>query len=307
MPMGEIGDNNEDEAATGWNNIQGAFWRAGGIGQDLELEEVTPKFADEAVEFLAGAPEDRPFFLYLAFPSPHTPWLPTEEFVGKSGAGMYGDFMMTVDHAVGRVLGQLEESGHAEDTLVIFTSDNGPVWYDTNEEQYDHVSTGMVKGMKGDNWEGGHRVPFIVRLPGSVEAGSTDDSLISFLDVAATLCDLAGVEAERPEDSISFAHALLGQEAGAGAVRESLFHGKKFHACLRSGKWKLLEHQGSAGFSKREEPKPGPDDPPGQLYDMVEDPGETTNLWNERPEVVERLLGELRAKRNELFSSREEG
>ena len=291
LPLRPIAANRDDEATTGWNHIQGAFWRAGGVGRDLSLPEVTPRFFDRAVETLRGAEPGTPLFLYLALPSPHTPWLPTKEFVGKSGAGSYGDFLMTVDHGVGRVLAQIEASGIADNTLVVFSSDNGPVWYAKDVERTGHSSTAPLRGMKGDNWEAGHRVPFIARWPGRVAAGATNDALISFLDVTSTLCGAAGVTENLPADSISFLPILLG-EADAVPARTSLVHGKRRKFSIRVGDLKLLDHQGSAGFSKTATSK---DDPPGQLYNLAEDIGETNNLWTEQPDKVEELRAMLRA------------
>ena len=283
MPLLEIAANNDSEEETGWNRIQGAFWRAGGIGQDLKLEEVTPLFFDKAVDYVAEKHE-KPFFLYLALPSPHTPWLPTEEFVGKSGVGSYGDFVMTVDHGVGRVMKQLEESGLSGNTLVFFSSDNGPVWYDKDEDKFDHSSVGALRGMKGDNWEGGHRVPFLVRYPWKVKAGTESTALISFLDVTATLAELVGSKETVSEDSISFLPVLLGESEASD--RLSLVHGRNKKYSYRFENWKLLLHQGSAGFSKY---VPTAEDPEGQLYDLSSDLGEEKNLWNLKPELVDKL------------------
>ena len=121
-PTEKIADNNSpgDE----WNRIQGKFWRGGKIGKGMKLEDVTPRFTEEAIAVIEGHDKKQPLMLYLAYPSPHTPWLPTEEFVGKSEAGLYGDFMMMVDAEIGRVLGALKSAGMADDTLVVFSSDN---------------------------------------------------------------------------------------------------------------------------------------------------------------------------------------
>jgi arylsulfatase A len=281
----------------GWNRIQGAFWRKGLKGEDFELEEVTPRFESEAVRVLethASSGARHPMFLYLALPSPHTAWLPTEAFRGRSSAGMYGDFVMQVDAVVGRVLDTLDESGLAGDTLVIFSSDNGPVWYAENVEKFGHDATGLMRGMKGDGWEGGHRVPFIVRWPGKVEAGTENEELISFVDVMATLADVVGGEHSEGAgpDSISFYQALA-DRAGTGEGRSQLVHDREV---IRDGKWKLLRYLGSGGFTppKKVAPEKG-SSVVGQLYDMERDAGETTNLYGEFPEVVARLSAALDA------------
>jgi len=169
-PTGHI----EASHSEGWSRVQGAFWRAGGIAPDLKLENVLPRFTGEAIRVIGEHGKnggDRPLMLYFAYPSPHTPWLPSQDLAGRSGAGMYGDFAMMVDAMIGRVLAALDDAGMAENTLVIFTSDNGPVWYDKDVERFGHDSAGGLRGMKGDAWEAGHRMPLIVRWPGQVAPG----------------------------------------------------------------------------------------------------------------------------------------
>ncbi len=164
-------DSIEENHSAGWSPIQGAFWRAGGIAPDLQLERVLPRFTDEALDVIrdhARNNDGKPLLLYLAYPAPHTPWLPDAEFIGKSGASMYGDFAVMVDTMIGRVLDALRDAEMAEDTLVLFTSDNGPVWFPADVARFGHDSAGGLRGMKGDAWECGHRVPFVVRWPGVV-------------------------------------------------------------------------------------------------------------------------------------------
>ena len=124
--------------------------------------------------------------LYLAYPAPHTPWLPTKEFVGKSKAGLYGDFMNMVDANIGQVLNALEKHSMKDNTLVFFSSDNGPVWYNKDVERFDHDSSGGLRGMKADAWECGHRMPFIARWPSKIKAGSESAQTICFTDIFKT-------------------------------------------------------------------------------------------------------------------------
>lgn len=294
----------EANRTPGWSPIQGAFWRAGAIAPDLKLEEVTPRFTEEAVAVIRRFAEqpERPWFLYLAYPSPHTPWLPTEAFRGRSGAGLYGDFVMMVDAMVGRVLETLESVGQSRNTLVILSSDNGPVWYDADVARFGHDAAGGWRGMKGDAWEAGHRVPFIVRWPGRVQPGGVSDRLVCFTDVMATLAGVTGVglEPEAGPDSFSFLDVLAGRESATGAGeagregRTSLLlessNGMKH---LRMGRWKLIDGLGSGGFSKPGRIRPEPGQPAGQLYDLGADPAERHNLYGERPEIVRRLRGEM--------------
>jgi arylsulfatase A len=283
----------------GWSPIQGAFWRAGGIAPDLKLEEVLPRFTGESIAAIrshAASRPGRPLFLYHALPAPHTPWLPTTPFIGTSQAGLYGDFMAMVDHELGRVLQALEEAGMAGQSLVIFTGDNGPVWYPDDVRRFGHSSVGPLRGMKGDAWEGGHRMPFIVRWPDKIEPGSVSHQLISQTDLLATFADLT--DAKLPpgagEDSFSILPVWLGEQPPNAPIRPSVvISGLGETHSIRSGPWKLIEGLGSRGFSKPTNVKPTPGGPTGQLYHLGDDPAETDNLWLEQPELRDRLLAEL--------------
>ena len=296
-PTNQIGDNFSD----GWTKIQGAFWRAGGIAPDLQLKDVLPRFTSEAVSVIeshAQQEKKKPLMLYLAYPAPHTPWLPSKEFKGRSGAGMYGDFAMEVDANVGRILLALFEAGMQDDTLVIFSSDNGPVWYENDVERFGHDSSGGLRGMKADAWEGGHRMPFLARWTGKIRAGSTADKTISFVDVFATLADVVDTplpEAAAP-DSFSFYDTLVGRKSAAGKGRSSLaLHSGGGLKTIREGDWKLIQGLGSGGFSEPRRVKPKDGEPIGQLYNLADDLGESRNLYKEHPDVVDRLTNKLRA------------
>ncbi|MFK8111238.1 MAG: arylsulfatase [Rubripirellula sp.] len=290
-------DHIEARSSDGWSPIQGAFSRAGGIAPDLKLKDVLPRFTDEAIEVIDGhakSGDEKPLFLYLAYPAPHTPWLPAPEFQGKSRAGMYGDFAEMVDSMIGRVLNAIARAGMKDDTLVIFTSDNGPVWYEEDVTRLGHDSSGGLRGMKADAWECGHRMPFIVRWPGKVAENSSSDQLISFTDVLATFSQIVGQElpANAGPDSIGFLPALIGRPSDT--LRESLVlrsSGGSF--AVRKGSWKLITALGSGGFSKPKRVNPGPGDPQGQLYHLATDLGETNNLYSKNPSKVQELQAEL--------------
>ncbi len=290
-PTDTIAANNSE----GWTRIQGAFWREGGIAPDLQLKDVLPRFTEEAVEVIHSHHSeqgDQPMMLYLAYPAPHTPWLPSPAFEGKSGAGMFGDFLMMVDDEIGKVLKALEETGMSDDSLVIFTSDNGPVWYDEDVERLGHDSSGGLRGMKADAWEAGHRMPFIVRWPGVVKPGSESHRTICFTDVLATCAEM--VEAELPEgagsDSVSFLPTLKGDRQ---APREPIVM-QSAHFMIRDGDWKFIDGLGSGGFSQPKKERPVRGGPTGQLYNLSRDRAETKNLFLENPEIVSRLKEKMK-------------
>ena len=287
-PTGTVAASSSVGGPDGWNNIQGAFWRAGPVAPDFRHAEVTPRFVAEAVEVIrshgAGKGE-RPLFFYLALPSPHTPWLPPEEFRGKSGAGLYGDFVMQVDAAVGQVLAALDGAGMARDTLVLFSSDNGPVWYDKDREKYGHDSAGGLRGMKATSWEGGHRVPFIARWPGRIAPGLVSARTIVFSDVFATLAELVGLERipqGMAEDSVSFL-PWLAESAKAPAPRAPVVHDAR---TLRDGDWKLILPRGKGGQGNK---------PAGELYNLREDVAEQHNLILAEPAQAARMRAKLEA------------
>jgi arylsulfatase A len=289
----------EANNSKGWSPIQGAFWRAGGIAPDLALKDVLPRFTEEAIGVIgdhAQAQTDKPLMLYVAYPAPHTPWLPSSAFQGRSQAGMYGDFTMMVDTMIGRILNRLKQEGMDDDTLVIFSSDNGPVWYETDVTRLGHDSSGGLRGMKGDAWECGHRMPFLVRWPGKVKAGSVSDQTICFTDMLATFASIVGSDLPPTAgpDSFDISAVLLGTQPEDQPIRGPVvIPSANGSMSILSGSWKLITGLGSGGFSKPSRIKPSPEGPKGQLYNLAEDRGETNNLYQQKPTVVKRMQAEL--------------
>jgi len=299
-PTGHISGN----LSEGWSPIQGSFWREGGIAPGLELKDVLPRLTDEACAVISAQvgkkPDARqPLMLYLAYTAPHTPWLPAAEFAGKSGAGIYGDFVMMVDAQIGRVLAALEKADMTQDTLLIFTSDNGPVWYPADVARLGHDAVGGLRGMKADAWEGGHRMPFIVRWPGRVKAGTVSDQTICFTDLLATFADICGAKlpAGAGPDSFSFLPVLEGLQPADKPIRGPIVMqaGSSSAMMIRSGDWKFINQLGSGGFTKPSSIKPMPGGLAVQLYNLRTDPAETTNLAAQRPDKVEQLLSAMQA------------
>ncbi len=275
------------------------FGNPGLMLPDWDLTQVMPTITEKAVDYIRTADSDKPFFLYFPLTAPHTPIAPTDQFKGKSQAHHYGDFIMEVDWVVGQIQEALKESGQLDNTFLIFTSDNGSPGRDGSNmsggvstvRKYGHNPSHIYRGTKADIWEGGHRVPFIAQWPGRIPKGKHTSELIGLQDLMATIATVTGYDL--PErvavDSQNVLPALLGKDLDQ-PIRETLVH----HSvngmfAIRQGKWKYIQGQGSGGWSRDKTEA----NMPGQLYDLDADPGETTNLYTQEPEVAERLEGML--------------
>jgi len=271
-----------------------------------------PILTDKACEFIKkSATADQPFFLYLAPNAPHEPCVEetVPEFArGKSKAGSRGDLVWLFDWIVGRVVETLEATGQADNTMIIITSDNGALpgdfVLDKNGrklnrpggnavfEDFKHKSCGDLRGYKAHVWEGGHRVPLIVHWPGKVKASSVSDEVICLTDFVATSAAIVGADIpdDAAEDSVNMLPALLGQCSPDKPLREAIVHHSSDGVfAIRRGKWKLiLDSQGSGGWPPPRGGAPVPGTP-GQLYDLETDPGEKTNHWSERKDIVSQL------------------
>lgn len=259
-----------------------------------------PRLTRKAVEYIdaRAAEKEIPFFLYVPYGSPHSPVVPTKEWQGKSGLNKHADFVMETDDGVGQIMAALEKHGLTENTLIIFSADNGTSKSANIDElaKKGHKVSAGFRGSKADLWDGGHRVPFVVRWPGQVKAGSKSDQLICLTDLFATLSDLTdqALPAGSAEDSVSFLPALSGKpiiSTRSGVVHHSI----SGHFAYRQGKWKLLLAKASGGWSAPVEKKAPADAPVAQLYDMEADPGETKNLYMSHPEIAKKLLQQLEA------------
>ena len=310
-------------AQKGWS----AFHRVGPAAEDFVDHEVLGIFCDEADRFIASkAKDDSPFFLFVALTAPHTPTSPSPEFEGKSRIGIYGDFVMNTDGCIGRVVESLEKHGLTDNTLVMASSDHGPGHYSGKKreatafqmqemEKDGHRPNGPWRGYKFSAFEGGNRVPFAAKWPGTIPAGSECDSLIGLQDLMATWAEISGVElaASEAPDSISFLPLLKNPEADP-ARTSMVVLGTRGNA-YREGPWKLLlcPGSGSAGrfatipdadtawraaiesFGRKPTNHAELEQPPFlQLFHLGDDPGETTNLAAEQPERVESMITSLR-------------
>ena len=280
--------------------------RPGMVADDFNHEEVDLVFLKKSQEFLerhVATHPDQPFFLYHSMQAVHLPSFPAEQFKGSTDAGPHGDFIFEMDVIVGELMQTLERLGVADNTLVIFASDNGPEVRSVIDmrQTYQHDGARPWRGFKRDQWEGGHRTPFIVRWPAQVESGTVSDQLLSLTDVMATCAALAGVDLpqDAAEDSYNMLPVLLGEQ-GAGPVRQYMLQQtQSLDLSIRHGQWKYLDHQGSGGnrytgkFIKPYALADTAPDAPGQLYNLDTDPGETTNLYYTQPELVQSMQAQL--------------
>lgn len=252
--------------------------------RDWKLEGILPALGDRVIQFIDESVQKKePFLVYMPLTSPHTPLAVNPEWKGKSRLNLYADFVMETDAQVGRVLEALEKSGAAENTLVIFTADNGCAPYVglPDLEKMGHYPSGPLRGAKADAWEGGHRVPFIVRWPGVVKAGSVCDQLVYQADFIRTFADVFGVSLpdNAGEDSFSLMPLLKGDD---NPIRDNAVSASSQGIpAVRSGSWKYIAASGSGGWGKG-----GEQSQPVQLYNLSDDIGETKNLAAMMPEKV---------------------
>lgn len=271
----------------------GGFWREGPASPGFDFQGVLPKTIDESVRIVReqstrGAEE--PLFLYVALSAPHTPWLPLESEQGKTPVGHYGDFVASVDSQVGRLLDAIEENGLAENTLLIFTSDNGAHWPQADVAKWQHDGNNQRRGQKADIHEGGHRIPLLIRWPGVVQPGVEITDTVCLTDLYETVRSAAGLSRKSTggEDSLNLVPLL--QTGETPGPREAIVH----HSldgmfAIRKGDWKLIEGLGSGGFTAPKRRKPTKEEPTVQLYDLDKDPTELNNIASEHPEIVAQL------------------
>ncbi|MBM3855017.1 MAG: arylsulfatase, partial [Verrucomicrobia bacterium] len=271
-----------------------------------KLEEILPELTRHTVRWIeTAATKKQPFFLYFPLTSPHYPVVPAAEFVGKTKAGAYGDFVHQTDWTVGQVLAALQRSGVAENTLVIFTSDNGPEItgevkpgvYD-RVQQYGHRSSGPLRGAKRDAWEGGHRVPFIARWPGRIEAGAVSSETMCHVDFIATVAAILGEKLpdHAAEDSVNVLPVLRGEKLSAPAREATVHHSAQGRFAIRQGDWVLIDAPTGDDNGPRGEPQwlkaersYTAHDHPGELFNLREDLAQRRNYYAEKPELVRKL------------------
>jgi arylsulfatase A-like enzyme len=280
----------------------GGFWRKGRASEDFDMQDTLPRIGRTACRMIDSmADDERPFFLYVPLTAPHTPWLPDEKHSGRSTAGYYGDFVAMVDTVVGEIVDCLENAGVANETLLIFTSDNGAHWPVGDVKKFNHAANLAWRGPKADIHEGGHRVPFIVRWPGRVAPGSTSNETICHTDIFPTV--LAAANVPLPDgaapDGVNVL-AIFEQDGRPTDNRDAIVHhsGDGMFA-IRQGRWKLVEGRGSGGFTSPARKKNLEEgEVTVQLYDLESDPSETRNLAANNQAKVEELQSILESIRS---------
>ncbi len=276
--------------------------RSGPAGPTFEAVDVLPTLVKKSSEYLKARGEadakDKPFFMYLALTAPHTPIVPTAQFRGKSGLNIYADFVLEVDWAIGEVMKSLEESGHRDDCSHRLLRQRQRLLLlrpnPRSSKRRVIYPSALFRGYKADIWDGGHRIPLIVRWPGVAKAGTSSNQLVGLIDLLATVAEVENVKLPEnaAEDSFSMLPVLKGDDQ---PVRPSeIHHSIDGYFAFREGNWKLELCAGSGGWgSPREAQAAAEKLPKVQLYDLATDIGEKKNLEKERPEIVERLTKEL--------------
>jgi len=270
-----------DEHAVYWE--KGVWWRQGEMSRSFRIEDCHSELLREAIQFIetqATENPDDPFLLYMPLTGPHTPWVPTERFKGKSPIGLYGDFIMDIDDAVNQIQKILLKHDIYENTILIFTSDNGAYWPQEEIDLHYHDSNLRRRGQKGDIWDGGHRIPLIISWPAGIDIPFQYKHLVSLTDFFSTFADLTGLKMKDNfgEDSFSMLHVLNGN--AEKLVRPAMTHySSRGMYSIRYEEWKYIEGLGSGGFTDPavEEPRPG--GPRGQLYRILTDSLESEDLY----------------------------
>ena len=280
--------------------------RPGMIAPDFDLEEVDLVFLKKSQAFIkqhVAVKPGQPFFLFHSAQAVHLPSFPADAFKGRTDAGPHGDFIFELDYVVGQLMQTLNDLGVAENTLFIFTSDNGPEVTSIIHMRQDHDHDGARpwRGMKRDQWEGGHRVPFVASWPGKIPPGTVSDQTVSLTDLMATCATIVDTPLphDAAEDSVDILPVLLNKDNGKPVRQYTLQQTISLALSIRRGPWKYLDHQGSGGNNynrgrlKRFMLKTSTPESPGQLYNLADDPGETKNLYHDHPEIVKELKTKL--------------
>jgi arylsulfatase A-like enzyme len=276
------------------------------VSADFDIQKWLGLITGKTVDRITELSKTRnPFFLYFPINSPHSPIVPDEPFIGKTKAGAYGDYCHQVDWSVGQVMDAIHRAGIAENTILIFTSDNGSYMGVKETSLNTHKANAHFRGVKKDLWEGGQRVPYLVSWPGKINPGTVCEDTFSLMDHMRTLATILKIKLDKEDapDSVDMAMAW----AGKPVKKRTLFHYGTRVSGVRSGKWKLIEgwQEDSPSMKGRTlSDKELAERPEGQLYDLDQDEGEQNNLWDTYPEVVKNLRDELADYRKRTYTNK---
>ncbi|MDF7824826.1 arylsulfatase [Pontiellaceae bacterium B12227] len=284
-----------------------AFHRPGPAHKDFEAVNVLPELTDKLIDYIGRQKKETPFFVYFPITGPHNPVVPTAGWQGKSGIGSYGDFCMQIDHHVGQIMQALKDNGLYENTLVVFSSDNG-----VENHGYDqfrntgHSSSGDFRGVKRDLWEGGHHVPTFVSWPAGIKAGSVSGETVCLTDFMPTFAEMAGFQCLEgmAEDGVSLLPVFQGLEVREPLRNGTVHHSLKGEFAIRMGDWVFIDAPN--GSDRDNEPEwyaaargYVAHDQPGELYNLSVDPEQKKNVYAEHPERVERMKTVLERYKSE--------
>lgn len=294
-PYVYVENNMPVEEPTSWGTTH-EFLRQGPRMERLRANNVLGHLTNKAVDYIEEQNSDSPFFLYFPLTAPHTPISPAPEFDGKSGINPYADFVLEVDARVGQVLDAVDKKGFGENTLIIFTTDNGASYSPSEcailEERFGHYCSHIYRGYKADIWDGGHRLPFVMKWPKVIKPGSTCNEPVGIFDVMATAAEITRqtIPDSAAEDSLSFLTALKGEQLDSFKRKALINHSIGGLFAIRQGKWKLCRCAGSGGWAEPTEKTARLASLPEiQLYDLENDPGERDNLALERGDIVDEM------------------
>lgn len=265
------------------------------MAPDWRMQEILPEITRRAVDHIKEqAKKDEPFFLYFSQTSPHEPVVPSEKFRDKSGIAPIADFVMETDWSAGQLIQAIDEADIADNTIVIFTADNGHSHYTGWDELVDagHQPSGPFRGHKGDVWEGGHRVPLVVRWPEKIAAGTSSNRMVCLTDLFATCAEVVGADLpdDGAEDSISFLDAAFGKPANEETARTTMVnHSNHGEFAFRDGPWKLVFKNNSENLEQSRGKRTFP-----ELFHLGEDLAETKNLATDRPGVLAKMKAQLK-------------
>ena len=296
-----------DRRHTGDDDVyweRGVWWRNGEMSRSFKFEDCLKDVVEEGIDFIErSANKKKPFFLYLPLTGPHTPWMASEESKGSTALGTYSDFIKDIDNVVAHVNKKLEELGVAENTIVIFASDNGAAWREEDIQQYGHNSNWNRRGQKGDAYDGGHHVPMVVYWPKHIDGGKQYEQSVGLIDIYATLAEVTGqklVEGQA-EDSHSFKSVMDGDMKTP--VRDHILYmsaGNK--VAIKKGDWKYIDCLGSDGFTPPYQLNAVKNGPQGQLYNMREDVMEQNNRYLSEPDKVKELKSDIEKYKKQGYS-----